>query len=654
MKVVRDRGTLGGRVHDLNTISMFTPSGTWIRISCRRARSSASRSMSRLWIRISQRSHVSLPSPSGDLRTGTTRRFVGSGIGPAIATPVRSLISLICWHTLSTFFGSVPLSEIRAFWAIGQPGETDLAVVRSLRLLDVDDLARRDGLTHIPDREATHLRELLEGLDYERLRRPDFYAGRVAGLEEVRLLGLRRARLRVEGRDDLLEGARDLGRVGVEDRRVPGRDDARMVQHDDLRREGLRDRRRVVRRARDVPAAQVLLVDPADVEADVVAGLRLRDLLVVHLDRLDLADLVRGLEVDLHPDLEDSGLDAADGHGPRARDRVDVLDREAQRQIRGLRRYREIVQRGHEGGAFVPPHLGRRLRDVLALVRADRDERDFVDLVADAPQEAREFRLQLVESRLRERRLRRVHLVDRDDELLDAERAREEDVLFRLRLDAFRGPDHEDGRIRLGRARDHVLDEVPVARRVDDREVVLVRVKALVRDVDRQAALPLLLHLVHDEGELEGGLAHLLGELLQILEFVRVDVPRVIQDPADRRRLPVVDVADEYEVEVRLRGHGVLLRGALLNILSYLCFAGTGARVRREGYMNLEKPNEETRYKRLAPRAFHRATPSASAPGCGGLRPSARYVHGGWHAPLSGLWLPRRGSGGDMFFHPPA
>src|SRR5438876_4272545 len=308
--------------HDRRTISMFTPSGTWMRMSCRSARSSASRSMSRLWIRISQRSHVSLPSPSGDFRTGTSSRFVGSGIGPAIATPVRSLISLICWHTLSTFFGSVPLSEIRAFWAIRQPGGTDLADVRSLRLLDVDDLTRRDGLTHVPDREASHLREGLEGLDHEGLRRSDLHAGRVAGLEEVGLLGLRRARLRVQGRDDLLEGACDLGRVGVEDRRVPGRDDAGMVQHDDLRGEGLGHRRRVLRRTRDVPAAEVLLVDPADVEANVVARLRLRNLLVVHLDRLHLADLVRGHEVDLHPDLQEPGLHAADWHGPGTRDRV--------------------------------------------------------------------------------------------------------------------------------------------------------------------------------------------------------------------------------------------------------------------------------------------------------------------------------------------
>src|SRR5438093_478604 len=422
-----------------NTISMLTPSGTWMRISCRNARSSASRSMSRLWIRISQRSHVSLPSPSGDFRTGTTSRFVGRGIGPAIATPVRSLISLICWHTLSTFFGSVPLSEMRAFWGMVQPRERKQKATASA-LLDVDDLTRRDGLSHVPDREAPHLRERLERLDDEGFRRSNLDAGRVAGLEEVGLLGLR-----------------------------------------------------------------------------------------------------------------------------RARDRVDVLHREAQREVRRLRRDRELIERLDKGGALVPRHLGRRLDDVLALVRADRDEGDLVDLVADAPQEPGEFRLQFVEPRLGEGRLRRVHLVDRDDQLLDTKRAGEEDVLLRLRLDALCGADDEDRGVRLGRARDHVLDEVPVARGVDDREVVLVRVKALVRDVDRKAARPLLLDLVHDEGELEGGLAHLLGELLQILQFVRVDVPGVVEDPADGRRLPVVDVADEHEVEVWLRGHGFYPVGRTLS-----------------------------------------------------------------------------------------
>src|SRR3989441_6848322 len=160
--------------HERSTISMLTPSGTWMRMSCRNARSSASRSMSRLWIRISQRSHVSLPSPSGDFRTGTTSRFVGSGIGPAIATPVRSLISLICWHTLSTFFGSVPLSEMRAFWGMVQPGERKQKATASA-LLDTDDRARRDSRPHVADGEASQLWELLERLDDQWLSRADLY-----------------------------------------------------------------------------------------------------------------------------------------------------------------------------------------------------------------------------------------------------------------------------------------------------------------------------------------------------------------------------------------------------------------------------------------------------------------------------------------------
>src|SRR2546428_587223 len=441
--------------HERSTISIFTPSGTWMRMSCRNARSSASRSMSLLWIRISQRSHVSLPSPSGDFRTGTSSRFVGSGIGPAIATPVRSLISLICWHTLSTFFGSVPLSEMRAFWGMVQPGERKQKATGSA-LLDFDDLTRRDGLPHVPDREAPHLRERLERLDDEGFRRSDLDAGRVAGLEEVGLLGLRRARLRIEHRDDLLEGA-------------------------------------------------------------------------------------------------------------GARYRVDVLDREAEREVRRLRRRRQVVEGRHEGGALVPGHLRGRLRDVLALVRADRDERDPVHLEARDLQQAGQLGLQFGEALLRILRLRRVHLVDRHDDLLDPEDLREVDVLLRLRLHALRRPDDEDRGVRLGRAGDHVLDEVPAARGVDDREVVLVRVKTLVRDIDRQAALALLLALVHDERELERGLAHLLGELLEVLEFVRVDIPGVVEDPADGRRLPVVDVADEHEVEVWLRGHGFYPVGRTLS-----------------------------------------------------------------------------------------
>src|SRR2546428_7693439 len=114
--------------------------------------------MALVGIRTTHRSLVTRPRPPGASPTERMSRFVGSGIGPAIATPVRSLISLICWHTLSTFFGSVPLSEMRAFWGMVQPRERKQKATASA-LLDVDDLTRRDGLSHVPDREEPHLRE---------------------------------------------------------------------------------------------------------------------------------------------------------------------------------------------------------------------------------------------------------------------------------------------------------------------------------------------------------------------------------------------------------------------------------------------------------------------------------------------------------------
>src|SRR5208283_4874258 len=98
-----------------STISIPISFGTWIRISWRSARSSASISMSLLCTLICQRSKVAVPSPSGLLRIGTTSLFVGSGMGPARFTPVRSAISRILSQTVSTLLKSVPVRRILAF-----------------------------------------------------------------------------------------------------------------------------------------------------------------------------------------------------------------------------------------------------------------------------------------------------------------------------------------------------------------------------------------------------------------------------------------------------------------------------------------------------------------------------------------------------------
>ena len=73
-----------------NTISMLMSFGTCILISCLKALSSASRSIRRLCTRISQCSHVAVPSPSGLFLVGTRSLFVGRGTGPDRFTPVLS------------------------------------------------------------------------------------------------------------------------------------------------------------------------------------------------------------------------------------------------------------------------------------------------------------------------------------------------------------------------------------------------------------------------------------------------------------------------------------------------------------------------------------------------------------------------------------
>ncbi len=93
---------------------MNTFSGVCIRIRRLRNRSFGSTSISRLWIRISQLSHVWVPSPHGLFRVGTHSRLVGSGIGPRSFTPVLSAIFMISPHMVFNPCGSVLDNLIRA------------------------------------------------------------------------------------------------------------------------------------------------------------------------------------------------------------------------------------------------------------------------------------------------------------------------------------------------------------------------------------------------------------------------------------------------------------------------------------------------------------------------------------------------------------
>ncbi len=171
--------------------------------------------------------------------------------------------------------------------------------------------------------------------------------------------------------------------MAVEDRGVTDCQGARVVEHDNLCDELVCDGRRHIGGTADIAAADVPFADATDVEPDVVARERLRDLLMVHLDGLDFTLLVRGHEADLHPLLHDTGLDTADGHRSDTGDGVDILDRETHGQGCGLLGFLKRVERIEHRRSLVPWGICTGLRDVVADERTDRDEADAVGLVTD-------------------------------------------------------------------------------------------------------------------------------------------------------------------------------------------------------------------------------------------------------------------------------
>ncbi len=172
-----------------------------------------------------------------------------------------------------------------------------------------------------------------------------------------------------------------------------------------------------------------------------------------------------------------------------------------------------------------------------------RDEGDRVRLEPDHPEDLADVFLDLVIPGLVV--LDGVHLVDRHDQLVDAECLGKEDVLLGLLHDTIRCRNDEDSCISLRCTGDHVLDEVPVARAVHYGKVELIRVEPAVGDIYRDASLTLFLQRVHDPGELESRLSLGLSLLPVLVDNVRRYGAGLEQQPPDKGRLAVVDVTDD-------------------------------------------------------------------------------------------------------------
>ncbi len=142
-----------------------------------------------------------------------------------------------------------------------------------------------------------------------------------------------------------------------------------------------------------------------------------------------------------------------------------------------------------------------------------------------------------------------VHLVHRDDDLLEPEEREEEAVAAGLLAQAFLGVDQEDGGVGAGGAGDHVLEEFLVARGVDDRERAAFRAEVNLGRVHRDVLRLLLQQGVEQEGVFEFHSLRLAGGL-DLLGLAVGQGVGVEEKPADQGGLAMVDVADDHELQM--------------------------------------------------------------------------------------------------------
>jgi hypothetical protein len=88
-----------------------------------------------------------------------------------------------------------------------------------------------------------------------------------------------------------------------------------------------------------------------------------------------------------------------------------------------------------------------------------------------------------------------------------------------------------------------------VAGRVRELKATAWRHERAVRDVDRDPLLALRAQAVGEEGEVHVRIAAALRRFLDVLHLVDEDLLRVVEQPADQRRLAVVDGAARDEAE---------------------------------------------------------------------------------------------------------
>src|SRR3954469_7754687 len=221
-------------------------------------------SMRRLCVRTSKCSRESL-SLNGLRITQYTFFSVGRGTGPVIVAPLRCAVSTICWADRSSCWWSYPFRRIRIF-------PCAMESFACFLLDDFGDDAGADGTAALADREA---QALIHGDGLDQL---DVHVRVVARHDHfLALRQLHRAR-------HVRRAEVELRAVVVEERRVTAAFILRQHVHLGLELRVRRDRARL---REHLAALDLFALHTAEERACVVAGMRVVEGLLEHLETGD-------------------------------------------------------------------------------------------------------------------------------------------------------------------------------------------------------------------------------------------------------------------------------------------------------------------------------------------------------------------------------
>jgi len=435
-------------------------------------------------------------------------------------------------------------------------------------LVDGLDDTDGNGLTHVTDSETTQRGVLSESLNTHGLGGNHLDDGGITGLDELRRVLNGLTSTAVDLLKKLRELASNVGGVAVQNGCVTSTDLTGVVQDDDLGVErGTAHGGVVLGVTSDVTTANLLDGNVLHVETNVVTGETLLELLVVHLNGLDLSgDVGRG-EGNDHTRDDLTGLDTTDGNCANTGDLVDILEGKTEGLVGGTDRGLDSIdglQKGLTRGlatlglllpTLVPGAVGGGLKHVVTVEAGDGDEGNGLGVVADLLDEVGGLLDNLVVTLLGP--LASVHLVKGNDELADTEGESKQSVLTglailgdtSLELTSTGGND-ENSAIGLGGTSDHVLDEVTVTRGINDGDLILGSLELPEGNVNGDTTLTLSLELVKNPSVLEGTLAELSSLLLELLDGTRVDTTTLVDQVTGGGGLAGIDVADNDDVDV--------------------------------------------------------------------------------------------------------